>query len=167
MRGDSPLKLSIVYSEELRNSIINLTWDSWAFGPCIVVIIAYWICRANVMVLFLSVAAVMPVRTSMYIAAVWSFMTAKWGLLLFLYCRMYVRILVGHDPPLISIWWNIQLCLPVCATCQCLWVFFCIMYSYLPHSDVIVLSTWPYFELSKPYWELLHYWGHCYLIIEQ
>lgn len=46
---------------------------------------------------------VMPVRTSMYIAAVWSFMTAKWGLSLFLYCRMYVRILVGHDPPLISI----------------------------------------------------------------
>ncbi|KDR19233.1 heme transporter hrg1-A-like [Zootermopsis nevadensis] len=46
---------------------------------------------------------VMPVDTSMYIAAVWTFMTAKWGLCLFLYCRMYTRILSGHNPPLISV----------------------------------------------------------------
>jgi len=53
--------------------------------------------------LLLSVAAVMPVATSMYIAAVWTFMTAKWALCLFLYCHMYEGILLGHDPPLISI----------------------------------------------------------------
>lgn len=51
----------------------------------------------------LSLAAVLPVDTSMYIAAVWTFMTAKWGLCLFFYCRMYVRILRGHNPPLISV----------------------------------------------------------------
>jgi hypothetical protein len=66
--------------------------------------------------LFLSVTAMLPVRTSMYIAAVWSFMTAKWGLSLFLYCRMYVRILVGHDPPLISTWQRFLL--PFCWSVQ-------------------------------------------------
>ncbi|XP_069692531.1 heme transporter hrg-1-like [Periplaneta americana] len=47
--------------------------------------------------------SVLPVDTSMYIAAVWTFMTAKWGLLLFSYCRMYERILLGGNPPFISI----------------------------------------------------------------
>ena len=45
----------------------------------------------------------LPVQHSMYVAAVWTFMTIKWSLMLFVYCRMYVKVLRGDNHILIRI----------------------------------------------------------------
>jgi hypothetical protein len=124
----------IVFPEELRNTTVNLRQDNWTQGPFKAVIIGYWMCKGMTWLL-LSLAAVMPVDTSMYIAAVWTFMTAKWGLFLFLYCRMYARILRGHNPPLIGVWWNVEhvfVCLYYVPRCVfvLLNVLLCITYRY-------------------------------------
>ncbi|PSN47470.1 Heme transporter hrg-1 [Blattella germanica] len=46
---------------------------------------------------------ILPVQSSTFIAAVWAFLTCKWGILLFVYCRHYIIILQGDYPPLTGI----------------------------------------------------------------
>ncbi|KAG8233094.1 hypothetical protein J437_LFUL013285 [Ladona fulva] len=45
----------------------------------------------------------LPVNRSAYIAAVWTFMTAKWGLMLLIFGKIYANVIRRENPPLLAV----------------------------------------------------------------